>query len=98
MTLRAVSRHRSSPRQLALALLFAFAGCLNPLPEEYPSEADSAPIPGSTTSASPPDGQSAEAAPASEPDSAPANGDAGADAGVGDAGAGDAGEPDDVRE
>jgi hypothetical protein len=28
----------SSPRRLALALLCAFAGCLNPRPEEYPSD------------------------------------------------------------
>lgn len=36
----------SSPHRLALVLLCAFSGCLNPLPEEYPSNTSSPVEPG----------------------------------------------------
>jgi hypothetical protein len=108
VSLTAVFRRCSSPRRVALALLCAL-GCLNPLPEEYPSE-DSAPE--RRSGSAPPDAQSAESVPVNASDPAPVDGnvlspapepaapdldvaaaDAGSDAGVADAGVFDAGEP-----
>ncbi|HTV21758.1 MAG TPA: hypothetical protein VMG12_23875 [Polyangiaceae bacterium] len=86
------------------ALLCAFAGCLNPLPEEYPSQADSAPNPGGEMSSTPTAPESPPADTDDAPDSVPLGGDDTparpepdldrnvADAGA-DAGAVDAGEP-----
>ncbi|HTV23758.1 MAG TPA: hypothetical protein VMG12_33940 [Polyangiaceae bacterium] len=60
----------ASPHRLALALFCAFSGCLNPLPEEYPSETSAPVAPGSTSAD--PTRQGSDLNPSLAPNSEPA--------------------------